>query len=156
MILRQLFDLLSQTWNIHLISESDRSDFIDFSDSRRFDPYLDREIDSAEKSPSTLPWPYAHVVLKARDSENAIGKLLKELMKRNFEISWRYEDAMNAVIVRIRKKYNSQWYSAERALSFWHFHTMGLDMFDPRCMCPILKEMAQKIDHEAGKGEHHD
>lgn len=151
MTLRQLFNLLSLKWRVHLVSESDGVEIYDFSDSRRFGPYLDREIDSAEKISYAMVYPYVHIVLKERYNERTIKELLKELEKQNFEVSWRYEATTNAVIVRIRKKYNSQWYGCERALSIEHFHAVEWDTFEPY-MCQILKEMAQKTDQAAREG----
>lgn len=44
MTLGQLFDLMLETWKVKLTSRNNEMDFIDFSNSHQFEPYLDREI----------------------------------------------------------------------------------------------------------------
>lgn len=85
-----------------------------------------------------------------------LENLLKELGKKGYEVSWRYNVMLNCIDIRLERRFNKQWYKLNRMVTFDQMRAIPGDQSGFEfAMTQILGWMVDKMEHDL-KGESDD
>lgn len=85
-----------------------------------------------------------------------LEELLKELCEKGYEVSWRYNVMLNCIDIRLEKRFNKQWYTLNRMVTFDQMRAIPGDQSGFEfTMTKILRWMVEKMEQDT-KGENHE